>query len=174
MSNVLMVIDMQQGVLATERYRVEEKITVMNQLIRAADQVIFIRHCEGEMQPGHTSWEIVPGLCQPENALYVSKTACDSFYRTSLAEELAKAEICAFTVCGCATDYCVDTTIKVGASMGYAITVAADAHTTAERTSVTAAQLISQHNEVWAELSIPGNRLQVLPAQQIISRWQRV
>lgn len=174
MSNVLMVIDMQQGVLATERYLVDEKIKVMNQLISAADQVIFIQHCEGEMQPGHPSWEIVSGLYQPENAGYVSKTACDSFYRTSLAEELEKSQIRAFTVCGCATDYCVDTTIKVGASMGYAITVAADAHTTAERNSVTAAQLISQHNEVWAELSLPDNQIQVLPAQQIISRWQSV
>lgn len=171
MANVLIVIDMQQGVLATERYLAEEKIAVMNQLIRSADQVIFIRHCEGEMQPGHPSWQIVPGLCQPENALYVSKTACDSFYQTSLAEELAKVGARSFTVCGCATDYCVDTTIKVGASLGYAITVAADAHTTAERNSVTAAQLICQHNEVWAELSLPDNRIQVLPAQQIISRW---
>lgn len=174
MANVLIVIDMQQGVLATERYLAEEKISVMNQLIRTADQVIFIQHCEGEMQPGHPSWQIVPELFRPENALYVSKTACDSFYQTSLAETLAKAGVRAFTVCGCATDYCVDTTIKVGASMGYAITVAGDAHTTAERSSVTAAQLIDQHNEVWAELSVPGNRLQVLPAHQIISRWQSV
>ncbi len=171
MANVLIVIDMQQGVLATERYRAAEKIVVMNQLIRAADQVIFIRHCEGEMQPGHPSWALVPELYQPENARYVSKTACDSFYQTTLTEELAKATARAFTVCGCATDYCVDTTVKVGASLGYKITVAADAHTTANRRAVTAPQLISQHNDVWAELSLPGNCIQVLPAQQIIAQW---
>lgn len=78
----------------------------------------------------------------------------------------------AFTVCGCETDYCVDTTIKVGASKDYAITVAVDAHTTADRTYASAQQLIGQHNEVWAGLSLPGNPVAVIPTATLLSAWR--
>ncbi len=171
MKNVLVVIDMQSGVLAVERFQINEKIALINQLIDAADEVIFIRHCEGEMQPGTLAWQIAPGVIQPENARYVSKTACDGFFQTTLARELNACGERAFTVCGCATDYCVDATIKAGASQGYAITVAEDAHTTAERTFVSAQQLIRHHNEVWAGLTVPGHAVQVAATRNIIQRW---
>ncbi|GAA0520975.1 isochorismatase family protein [Tatumella terrea] len=171
MKNVLVVIDMQSGVLAVERFQVNEKIALINQLIDAADEVIFIRHCEGEMQPGTLAWQIAPAIIQPENARYVSKTACDGFFQTTLARELNACGERAFTVCGCATDYCVDTTIKAGASLGYDITVAGDAHTTAERTFVSAQQLICHHNEVWAGLTVPGHPVQVDATRNIIRRW---
>ena len=70
-----------------------------------------------------------------------------------------------------ATDYCLDTTIKVGASAGYAITVAADAHTTADRRWVSAEALINQHNEVWASLLIPNNVPRVLNTDEIVAEW---
>ena len=171
MKNVLVVIDMQSGVLAVERFQINEKIALINQLIDAADEVIFIRHCEGEMQPGTLAWQIAPAIIQPENARYVSKTACDGFFQTTLARELNACGERTFTVCGCATDYCVDTTIKAGASLGYAITVAGDAHTTAERTFVSAQQLICHHNEVWAGLTVPGHLVQVDATRNIIRRW---
>ncbi|MBS0910470.1 isochorismatase family protein [Tatumella sp. JGM118] len=171
MKNVLVVIDMQSGVLAVERFQINEKIALINQLIDAADEVIFIRHCEGEMQPGTLAWQIAPAIIQPENARYVSKTACDGFFQTTLARELNACGERTFTVCGCATDYCVDTTIKAGASLGYAITVAGDAHTTAERTFVSAQQLICHHNEVWAGLIVPGHPVQVAATRNIIRRW---
>ncbi|SQA97155.1 Isochorismatase family protein yecD [Cedecea neteri] len=88
----------------------------------------------------------------------MTKTACDAFYRTTLDSLLKQNEINELVVCGCATDYCVDTTVKNGVSRGYAITVASDAHTTADRTSVSAEALIQHHNEVWANLSIPAIR----------------
>ena len=171
MKNVLVVIDMQSGVLAVERFQINEKIALINQLIDAADEVIFIRHCEGEMQPGTLAWQIAPAIIQPENARYVSKTACDGFFQTTLARELNACGERAFTVCGCATDYCVDTTIKAGASLGYDITVAGDAHTTAERIFVSAQQLICHHNEVWAGLTVPGHPVQVDATRNIIRRW---
>ena len=125
------------------------------------------------MSEGSALWEIVPELHRPADALYVTKTACDAFWNTSLEEVLDRLHAEAFTVCGCVTDYCVDTTIKVGASKGYAITVAADAHTTADRTYASARQLIGQHNEVWADLSLPGNRITVKPTRDILAAWQR-
>lgn len=170
--NLLVVVDMQNGVLAMPRYDREGRAAQINRLIDAADHVIFIQHVEGELQVGTEAWAIIPELHRPSPARYVNKTACDAFWHTTLDAELKALDATAFTVCGCATDYCLDTTIKVGGSKGYAITVAADAHTTADRTYASAPQLIGQHNEVWAGLSLPDNPIQVRTTDDIVQAWR--
>ncbi len=75
-------------------------------------------------------------------------------------------------MCGCASDYCVDATIKQAASRGFRVTIAADAHTTANRTAATAPVLIEHYNEVWANLTVPGNPLRVLSTGSILAAWQ--
>jgi nicotinamidase-related amidase len=167
-----MVIDMQNGVLASPRRAREQTAARINQLIDAAEKVIFIQHHEAELQPGSQAFDIIPELHRPAGALYVTKTACDAFYRTTLDSLLKQNEINELVVCGCATDYCVDTTVKNGVSRGYAITVASDAHTTADRASVSAEALIQHHNEVWANLSIPGNTLAVKTTSAILNGWR--
>lgn len=169
---VVMVIDMQNGVLESPRRAREETAARINQLIDAAEKVIFIQHHEAELQPGSEAFDIIPELHRPAGALYVTKTACDAFYRTTLDSLLKQNEINELVVCGCATDYCVDTTVKNGVSRGYAITVASDAHTTADRASVSAEALIQHHNEVWANLSIPGNTLAVKTTAAILDGWR--
>lgn len=78
-NNVLVVVDMQVGVLAMPLYDRAGKAALINQLIDAADVVIFIQHAEGEMGVGSDLWQIIPELHQPEHAHYVTKTACDAF-----------------------------------------------------------------------------------------------
>jgi nicotinamidase-related amidase len=79
---VVMVVDMQNGVFATPRIERERCVAHINRLIRAADRVIFIQHAEdGGLEEGAKalrcwlSWN-------PADALYVTKTACDAFYKT--------------------------------------------------------------------------------------------
>lgn len=170
--NVLIVVDMQNGVFASERRDRAGRVAQINRLIDQAGRVIFIQHAEGDMSEGSALWDLLPELHRPDDAISVTKTACDSFYRTGLEAVLNDLQATGFTVCGCATDYCVDTTIKVAASKGYAVTVASDAHTTGDRTHVTAKQLIAQHNEVWQELSVPGNPVAVKTTAQILADWQ--
>ncbi len=171
MTQRVVVVDMQNGVFATPRFDRAGCAARINRLTAAADSTVFITHREGEMQPGTQAFELLPELHQPAGSFFVTKTACDSFWQTGLAATLARLKADALVICGCATDYCVDTTIKVGASLGYRITVAADAHTTANRTCVSAEQLTGQHNEVLAGLSLPGNVPQVLSTSEIVSGW---
>ncbi len=139
---VVMVVDMQNGVFATPRLARERCVAQINRLVRAADKVIFIQHDEaGGLEAGSEGFALLPELEQPAGALYVTKTACDAFYHTSLAQVLDEHDIQQFVICGCATDYCLDTTIKNGASRGYVIVIAEDAHTTADRPAAQAARL---------------------------------
>ncbi|MBA2814109.1 isochorismatase family protein [Candidatus Pantoea persica] len=168
---VVIVVDMQNGVFATPRFDRAGRTARINQLAAAADRTIFITHLEGEMQPGSQAFELLPELRPPAGSLYVTKTARDSFWRTTLAATLAQLAMNEFVICGCATDYCIDTTIKVGAVLGYRITVAGDEHTTANRTYASAEQLIGQHNEAWAGLSLPGNVPRVVNTANIVADW---
>jgi len=168
---VVIVVDMQNGVFAAPRFDRAGCTARINQLIDAADIPLFITHREGEMQPGSEAFALLPELRQPVGSLYVTKTACDSFWQTELAATLTQLNVNSFVICGCASDYCIDTTVKVGAGLGYRITVAADAHTTADRTYASAQQLIGQHNEVWAGLSLPGNVPQVISTAEILAGW---
>ncbi|WP_039055475.1 isochorismatase family protein [Enterobacter sp. Bisph1] len=170
---IVMVVDMQNGVFATERIQREQCVARINQLTAVADTVIFIQHAEaGGLEEGSDGFALLPELNQPANALYVSKTACDAFYQTRLEKVLHDHDIHSFVICGCATDYCVDTTIKNGASRGYSITVAQDAHTTANRPAAQAAVLIEHYNAVWATLTVPGNPVRVKPVDTILHEWQ--
>lgn len=171
---VVMVVDMQNGVFATPRLARERCVAQINRLVRAADKVIFIQHDEaGGLEAGSEGFALLPELEQPAGALYVTKTACDAFYHTSLAQVLDEHDIQQFVICGCATNYCLDTTIKNGASRGYGIVIAEDAHTTADRPAAQAATLIAHYNEVWRTLTIPGNPLQVKPTETILHAWQQ-
>ncbi len=171
-TSVLVVIDMQRGVFAQPRFDQAGRVERINQLIAAAHQTIFIQHVEGEMQPDSEAWQLLPEIEQPANALYINKTACDSFWHTTLEAQLAAGAHRGFVICGCATDYCVDCTVKTAATKGFRVTVAADAHTTADRTFASAEQLIGQHNEVWASLSLPGNAIQVVESAAILQQWR--
>lgn len=170
---VVMVIDMQNGVFATPRLQREQCVMRINQLTRAADKVIFVQHREdGGLEAGSEGFALLPELIQPEGAHYVTKTACDAFYKTELAQLLETNGITEFIICGCATDYCVDSTLKNAVSRGYAITVAEDAHTTANRPAVDAASLIAHYNEVWRTLIVPDNPVQVKSTETILHAWQ--
>lgn len=168
---VLMVIDMQNGVFENPRINRETCTSRINQLIAAADKVIFIQHAEAGLEPGSEAFDLLPELVQPADALYVTKTACDAFYRTPLEDLLRENNISEFVVCGCATDYCVDSTIKNGASRGFAMTVAGDAHTTANRPAALAEVLIAHYNDVWRNFTIPGNTLRVKSTTEILGDW---
>ena len=170
---VVMVVDMQQGVFATPRIQREQCVSRINQLTQAADTVIFIQHTEaGGLEEGSEGFALLPELHQPEGAHYVTKTACDAFYRTSLAGLLSELDIHHFVLCGCATDYCVDTTLKNGVSRGYHITVAGDAHTTAHRPAARAETLINHYNDVWRDLIAPGNPPGVKLTETILAHWK--
>lgn len=170
---VVMVVDMQQGVFATPRHQRQKCVSLINQLTRAAETVIFIQHAEaGGLEEGSEGFALLPELHQPAGAHYVTKTACDAFYHTRLEALLREHAIREFVLCGCATDYCVDATFKNGVSRGYHITVAEDAHTTADRPAAVAPTLIHHYNDVWRSFTAPANPPTVKRTETILENWK--
>ena len=73
-------------------------------------------------------------------------------------------------IVGCATDFCVDTTVRSAAARGYQVIVPSDGHTTRDRPHLSAQQVIAHHNYMWADLLLPRQqKVRVLPTNALLS-----
>jgi nicotinamidase-related amidase len=161
----LIIIDLQEGSFTprTARHDTAGLVDRLNGLagaVRSAGgSVIFVQH-DGPIgdphHPDQPGWQLLPELAVRDGDLLVRKTACDSFLNTTLDATLKSHEIERLIVTGCATDYCVDTTVRSALARGYATIVPKDGHTTADRPHLSARQIIDHHNAIWADFIAPG------------------
>ena len=167
----LLIIDMQKTsfVPATPRFDSDAVIKRINRLSHKfrqdGDKVIFVQH-DGTKEryciPGTDDWEILPSLDMKSSDLIISKTANDSFYRTTLKDELSKSGINELIITGCATDFCVDSTIKSALINDFNIIVIKDGHTTADRPTLKAKQVIEHYNWIWSEMTPTKGNIKVM------------
>jgi len=171
----LLVIDMQVGLFEGEspRHNADDVIRRINALARAVrgkgGSVVLVQH-EGDEAYAHGSreWQLLPTLDRCPEDLKVRKTACDSFYRSDLDKLLRERGIDRLLVTGCATDFCVDTTIRSAASKDYEIIVVADGHTTKDRSHLKAEAIITHHNWMWENLILPARPVKVVPTSEVL------
>jgi nicotinamidase-related amidase len=171
--DTLLVVDMQNAWLngATPRFERDEVIARINyaaqQIRLQGGKVIFIRHCDSEAVSGSSGWQIDASLSVTAEDGFIEKTACDSFAQTRLHAQLQASSAGKLYVCGLATEFCVDTTIRAAISLGYDVVALADAHTTGDRPHLNAERIIEHHNWVWANLALPhGSKLSVQTVKQ--------
>jgi nicotinamidase-related amidase len=178
----LLIIDMQAGLFTPEtpRHDADGVVARINAVARALRQsggtVVFIQHdgSKGDtFEPGTPGWQLLSSLERESGDVLVHKTACDSFYGTDLAAVLSGRGVRRLLVTGCATDFCVDTTVRAAMSREYQVVVVADAHTTADRPHVDAVSLIRHHNWLWPDLIHPKVRVEVLETAEVVAGIQR-
>ena len=161
----LLIIDMQKTSFTpkTPRYDTEGVVRRINLLSdhfrKNNDPVIYIQHDgsrDGFCKPNTEEWEMLDSLNIDDSDIIVSKTANDSFYKSELNNILKAKGIEELVVTGCATDFCVDSTIKSAFTKDYKITVISNGHTTGERPHLKAEKVIEHYNWMWDEM-IPIN-----------------
>ena len=97
----------------------------------------------------------------------VRKTSCDSFLHTDLDDVLKRIGTRELIITGCATDFCVDTTVRSALARGYRTIVPSDGHTTADRPHLKATQIIAHHNAIWSDFISPAGAAIVRPCAEI-------
>lgn len=175
--NVFLIIDMQVGLFDGENPRhdkdgVVKRINEVARAVRArCGHVIYIQHngqSGDDTEQGTKGWQLLPELDRTDHDIIVTKTACDSFYESMLPQVLDGLNAKHLIIGGCATDFCVDTTVRAAASRDYEVTVVADGHTTAGKPYADATTIIIHHNWVWENLALPHSKVRVLPSTKII------
>ncbi|MGN7889988.1 isochorismatase family protein [Dyadobacter endophyticus] len=178
----LLIIDMQKGSFteATPRYNTEGVVQIINSLTAAfrakSWPVLFIQHdgsAMNEFVPFTTEWELLDDLKIDTDDIRIDKYANDVFYRSELQKKLGLLAINELVITGCATDFCVESTIQSAVSKDYNITVIEDGHTTGNRPNMNARQVIDHYNWVWKNMIPTKGKIEVLPyhmfLQQVLS-----
>ena len=153
MNTALLVIDVQTGLVAGNPpvYRHASMLrTIQRLIVRARGHkvpVIYIQDDEVGT-PGSLGWEVHPGVAPQEGDLRVRKLACDAFHGTRLHRALSALRVKRLVVVGCKTQFCVDTTVRRAASLGYDVTLVADGHSTTDSRVLPAKRIIAHHNHL--------------------------
>jgi nicotinamidase-related amidase len=133
--------------------------------------VLFVQH---DGQPGHRlelgspGWSIRPEIAPAPGEPVIHKSACDSFFQTTLAAELQSRNIGKLIVAGCMTQYCVDTSVRRAVSLGYDVTLIADGHMTADSDALTFDQIIAHHNALLDGFDAGSHSVRVAPLKQFL------
>lgn len=156
------------------RWDAEGTVLRINRLarrIRGSGPVIFIQHTDSRegLAKGSPDWQLLGELERQSGDTVVEKTACDAFLETELERILKLDAITDLFITGCATDFCVDTTVRAACSHGFAVTVPNDAHTTRDRPHLDAPAIIEHHNYMWANLLLPRQaKVRVMPTEDLL------
>ncbi|MFA9390682.1 MAG: cysteine hydrolase family protein [Prolixibacteraceae bacterium] len=167
----LLIIDMQKISFTPETPRYDSdgvirRINKLAEVFRKKDDVIILIQHDGSTEnfcsPGTEEWEILSELVNHKNDCIVPKTVNDAFYHSELKEILQRLDIEELVITGCATDFCVDSTVKSALINDYKVTVISDGHTTADRTKISAQLLIEHYNWIWSEMTPAKHAIKVI------------
>lgn len=182
MRQALIIIDMQLGSFTQTipRHDAADLVRRLNALagtVRSSNgAVLFIQHDGSPGDPHHPNlpgWKLLPDLRVHADDIIVRKTACDAFLHTSLEAQLQSQGVGQVIITGCATDYCVDTTVRSALARGYKTIVPIDGHTTADRPHLSAVKIIEHHNAIWSDFIAPGGPAVVCPCADIAKLERR-
>ncbi len=177
MTDALIVIDMQQGSFGPDMPRHDAAALVgrLNRLARAVrtdgGAVIFVQHDGPPGDPHHPDapgWRLLATLEVRPDDTVVRKRSCDAFLDTTLDAVLRETGIDRLIITGCATDYCVDTTVRSALARGWPTIVPSDGHTTADRPHLSAVQIIAHHNAIWAGFLAPNGPARICLCSEVV------
>ncbi|HEJ9059465.1 TPA: cysteine hydrolase [Serratia fonticola] len=173
MKSALLVIDVQQGLFNPPPAEAEQVLTRINQLSDRARQagapVIFIQHqtAHEELPHGSEAWQIHAALQVKNGDHRIDKTTPDSFLRTNLGKLLIAEGVTQLVICGYSTEYCVDTTTRRAAGLGYPVVLAADAHTSHDKPHASGLQIRTHHNVTLSSIESFGVAIRAVPTAEV-------
>ncbi len=160
LKDVLVVIDVQYGL--QKAYHFDQLVHAINQRIAAYHQahhpVIFVQHNDDTMVYGNHDWQLVANLQRQANDRVILKYHSDPFFQTGLAAVLHDFGANTVEVCGLQTEYCIDSSLRVGHDLGFQMAIIQSLDSTLDAPDLTAQQIIQHHEHIW-----DGTFAEVLP-----------
>jgi nicotinamidase-related amidase len=176
MKNALLIIDVQQGLFDDaprpfEADAVLARINALSARARAAGcPVVWVQHerADGFLAYASDSWQLQSDLMTEPADIRLRKTTPDSFLHTPLLDSLTQRGIEQVVICGYACEFCVDTTTRRAAALGFAVVLAADAHTTHDKDHASAAQIRTHHNSTLPNISSFGPVIEAVMSPDVV------
>lgn len=174
--SALVIIDVQAGLFKEEDLpaRAGEVILCINDLAswarKSGSPVVWVQHETdgGELAHGSDGWQLQGDLKSANSDIFVRKTTPDSFLRTSLLTTLQSLSVDQLIICGYASEFCVDTTVRRAAGLGYPVTVVADGHTTHDKVHLKGEEISNHENKTLPNITSFGVPIRVKPSHDIL------
>ena len=157
---ILLVIDMQKGIVDEELYAFD---TFMDRIVRLIDaarknkvEVIYVQHDAGPgsgLSVGDSAFEIVDRVRpEPGEKVFV-KTINSCFGSKDFKEYMKRQEDKRLMIIGLQTNYCIDATVKSAFERGYEVIIPEGTNSTFDNDYMTGETTVRYYNEdVWEEL----------------------
>lgn len=160
MTDALLIIDMQTGLYdgPDKPFECERVLGTINHLIQAARNAgapIFVARHTGPagspIEAGSPPWQVWPTLDVDEARDHLfNKTRPSCFLGTDLAQQLHAAQVNQLVIVGMKTQFCIDTTCRVAAELGFSVLLPEDGHTCMDTPTLSAQEIIEHHNATLA------------------------
>ena len=170
----LIIVDMQQGLFATPRHDAGglfDRINTLAARLRGnGSLVIFVQHSgpDGDhLHPSQPGFAIHEALVVEPGDVILTKAFCDAFLNTNLVATLRELDVEGVIVTGCATDFCVDATVRSALAHEFRIIVPEDGHTTFDRPYLSVEKVVEHHNMVWSNFISPVGPARLSPCDAL-------
>ncbi len=154
MKSALLVIDIQHLPVEGKPYGIENRLRLWHESLAQARQagleVIHVRHHDHELVKGTADWEIHSTVAPLASEKIFDKTFNSAFKETGLHTYLQEKGIEQLIIMGMATNFCIDTTIKVAFELGYKVAVIQDGTTTGYSGKLDAKDVIDHYQNIWS------------------------
>ncbi len=160
MNSALLIIDVQQSLVDEGIWDSKRIIDRLNQLIAKArnEQIPVVLVRDSRVEPDGAFHR---ALDQSSHDIEIVKRFCNSFMETHLDKELRIRNIRRLVVGGIQSDFCVDTTCRQAAALGYDVVLVADAHSTLDNEYLKAAQIVAHHNRILRNFDSAQGRVRI-------------
>lgn len=153
---ILLVIDVQKGIMKKDLFAFEKVKENIQELIQAARnnrrEIIFVQHDDGagtELTQGKEAYELDSFLDVQKGEKVFIKNVNSAFHPSvRLREYLKQKGETQVMICGLQTDYCMDATIKSGFENGFEMIVPALSNSTFDNQLFSAETAYRFYNEI--------------------------
>ncbi len=161
MSKAVIVIDVQRAFFEADLLpaNATQTVTNINRVTQAARgasvPVIFVYHerPQSGLVAESEAWQLQRDLLTDPKDLQVRKTTPDAFLETNLQSQLTDLGVDQLVICGFASEFCVDTTTRRAAGLGYKVELVTDAHTTQDKSHATGEQISLHHSNTLTSIA---------------------
>ena len=157
---VLLVVDMQKGLVDEDLYAFDTFIERTAQLVDAARknniEVVFVQHDAGPdsgMSVGDEAFEIIDEIAPTKGEKVFVKTINSCFGNKNFREYMEQQNDKRLIIIGLQTNYCIDCTVKSAFERGFEVIIPDGTNSTFDNDYMTGETTVRYYNEdVWEGL----------------------
>ncbi len=157
---ILLVIDMQKGLVVDELYDYQNflnrTLTLIKEARKSNVEIIFFKHDAGSgsgLTIGEEDFELIDEIELKPNEKVYTKTINSCFGNESFKEYMDNQKDKRLMIIGLQTNYCIDCTIKSAFEKGYEVIIPEGTNSTFDNPYMSAEVTYDYYNDdVWEEL----------------------